>query len=315
MNFFSNLLSPLKSNTSGSSSSSSTTTAANGSSNSSSSSAAYQTPPRNRPPRPQPEQGSAATTTLPALDNSSFDPSRCQVHPLPMDITGSWFDLSRRQIKPFAIVIENILSLEECQQWIDYTENHSVTGYETALVNIGGGRQAQMLDYRKSSRCIIDNHECAQQLYERIKPFLVASKIVAGAPDTTSEGETRGEREGEELVIFDRIPYELNERLRFLRYDPGEYFAPHMDGRYDRPSDHARAGDFSVITFQLYLNDGFSGGTTRFFHSTKRNEYYDVVPKAGSVLLFEHRMEHSGELVTEGVKYAMRTDVMFTKKT
>ena len=39
-------------------------------------------------------------------------------------------------------------------------------------------------------------------------------------------------------------------RLRFLRYDPGEYFKPHMDGTYQREN-----GDRSYITIQLYLNE------------------------------------------------------------
>ncbi len=252
-------------------------------------------PPANSFQTPPPKQRPSQALPLPALDNTTFSPSRCVVHPLPLDITSSWF----LKHKPFAIVIDNILTPEECQQWIEHTEEHSGTGYETALVNIGGGKQMQMLDYRKSSRCIIDDSDRANDLFERIRPFLLAS-------DGSSDGSSVG------LVLQDRIPYELNERLRFLRYDPGEYFAPHLDGRYDRPTGHPRDGDYSLITFQLYLNDGFTGGTTRFFHS-KEDKFYDVVPKAGSVLLFEHRMEHSGELVVKGRKYAMRTDIMFTK--
>ncbi len=39
-------------------------------------------------------------------------------------------------------------------------------------------------------------------------------------------------------------------RLRFLRYDPGEYFKPHMDGSYEREN-----GERSLITVHLYLNE------------------------------------------------------------
>ena len=35
------------------------------------------------------------------------------------------------------------------------------------------------------------------------------------------------------------------------------------------------------------------------------------VPKTGSVLLFDHRMLHSGDLLVKGRKYTIRTDVMF----
>jgi len=39
-------------------------------------------------------------------------------------------------------------------------------------------------------------------------------------------------------------------RLRFLRYDPGEYFKPHFDGVYMRDN-----GERSCVTIQLYLNE------------------------------------------------------------
>ena len=39
-------------------------------------------------------------------------------------------------------------------------------------------------------------------------------------------------------------------RLRFLRYNPGQYFKPHFDGMYERTN-----GERSFITLQLYLNE------------------------------------------------------------
>lgn len=41
----------------------------------------------------------------------------------------------------------------------------------------------------------------------------------------------------------------------------------------------------------------------------------DVVPKAGRVLLFQHRgLIHSGDDVTRGTKLTMRTDIMYAKE-
>jgi hypothetical protein len=38
----------------------------------------------------------------------------------------------------------------------------------------------------------------------------------------------------------------------------------------------------------------------------------DVDPKAGRVLIFQHRgLLHSGDEVLEGVKYTMRSDLLF----
>lgn len=38
------------------------------------------------------------------------------------------------------------------------------------------------------------------------------------------------------------------------------------------------------------------------------------MPKTGSVLIFDHPMLHSGEVLVKGRKYAMRSDIMFTKR-
>jgi hypothetical protein len=65
-------------------------------------------------------------------------------------------------------------------------------------------------------------------------------------------------------------------RLRFLRYDPGQYFKPHCDGSYMRDN-----GECSYITVQLYLNEGFKGGNTTFL-SGDEHQRKEVVPKTGT---------------------------------
>ena len=50
----------------------------------------------------------------------------------------------------------------------------------------------------------------------------------------------------------------VNERMRFLRYHPGQEFKPHLDGHFKRMSG-PKAGDCSFITLQLYLNQGGVG--------------------------------------------------------
>eukprot|EP01031_Cornospumella_fuschlensis_P026123 gene26124-31544_t len=225
-------------------------------------------------------------SNLSPLRNEDFDPSQCIVRPLPREIC-EWHGRGHSQ---FAIVIDNVLSQEECRRWIEETEK---AGYGQAMVNVGGGREVLQKDYRNSARCLMDDEARASDLWQRVKHFI---------PDNLRN-----------LVGFKAV--ELNERLRFLRYDVGEFFAPHCDGAYAHPYGHPKWGSASKITLQLYLNEGFVGGSTRFFTSyrTETCQCYDVVPKAGSVLLFEHSMMHSGEVVAEGRKYAMRTDVQFVQ--
>jgi hypothetical protein len=57
------------------------------------------------------------------------------VYSLP-DFVLNWRGAKKRSL--FAIMIHNILTAEECRDWIQQTENK---GYDAALVNIGGGRQ------------------------------------------------------------------------------------------------------------------------------------------------------------------------------
>lgn len=53
------------------------------------------------------------------------------------------------------------------------------------------------------------------------------------------------------------------------------------------------------------------GGATAFL-SRDRKRRLDVNPKAGSVLLFQHRgLLHEGAVVTAGTKYTIRTDVIY----
>ncbi|XP_005110744.1 probable prolyl 4-hydroxylase 3 [Aplysia californica] len=176
-----------------------------------------------------------------------------------------------------AFVLYNVLTPQECKELIDKTEKK---GYELALVNTGFGRQKAMTDIRNSSRCIIDSEEYATELWRRIKDFVPP-------------------------VFKGRKVLGLNERLRYLRYDKGEYFKPHYDGVYIREN-----GERSCITFQLYLNEGFQGGATNFLGSNFEVE--PVVPKTGSVLIFQHDIFHEGEELKKGRKYAMRTDVMYS---
>jgi len=100
----------------------------------------------------------------------------------------------------------------------------------------------------------------------------------------------------------------LNERLRFLRYDPGQKFVPHTDGQYRRQDG---SGEKSFITVQLYLNEGFKGGETTFIDTNNAKHRVSFPIKTGMVLLFEHRIVHEGTAVKEGRKYLMRTNVMY----
>jgi len=92
---------------------------------------------------------------------------------------------------------------------------------------------------------------------------------------------------------------ELNERFRFYRYQPGQYFKWHRDGSYER-----ELGQESKLTLIIYLNDSYEGGETDF-------RGMSIKPETGMALIFPHRLMHQGATLIAGVKYALRTDVMY----
>ncbi|MFT6925685.1 MAG: putative 2-oxoglutarate/Fe(II)-dependent dioxygenase YbiX [Psychromonas sp.] len=125
----------------------------------------------------------------------------------------------------------------------------------------------------------------------------------------------------------------LNNRFRFYRYNPGDYFKPHSDGSWpgsqvlDDQLVHDAFGDrYSQLTFLILLTEDFEGGATRFLVNAdhpdkpaKRGDnvrQIDVRTPAGSVLCFPHGMHplhciHSSEPILSGVKYIIRSDVLF----
>ncbi len=166
--------------------------------------------------------------------------------------------------------IENVLTRGECQQYIALTEQ---AGYAAATINTNKGFELRP-DIRNNERVILDDFEIAQNLWQR-----VAAQIPP--------------------VLEGRQALGLNERLRFYRYDVGQYFAPHYDGAFHRDN-----GEQSLLTFMIYLNGDFAGGETNFGEIMIR-------PETGMALIFEHHLLHEGCAVTKGRKYVLRSDVMY----
>ncbi|CAF0954096.1 unnamed protein product [Didymodactylos carnosus] len=185
-----------------------------------------------------------------------------------------------------AFLLYNVFTKDECQL-IDMSEKE---GYKPALVNVGFGQEMLMPDFRNNDRCIIDSIDLADKIYQRIESYIPKEWNINGSTYK---------------VVG------LNERLRFLRYDPGQKFEAHMDGEFRRMDD---TEERSYITIQLYLNGGFSGGETTFLDKHNINNSFPCIPQTGMVLVFEHRLLHEGSALKDGRKYVIRTDVMYKPK-
>lgn len=95
-------------------------------------------------------------------------------------------------------------------------------------------------------------------------------------------------------------------RRKLFADEPGDYFAPHFDGNFTY-EDGPRKGDTSFMTVLLYLNEPKLGGETSIMIG---DHHVQVTPRAGSALIFDHDLLHQGEVLHEGTKVVVRTDVM-----
>lgn len=177
------------------------------------------------------------------------------------------------------LVIHDFLSSEECVALIRRSED---LAYEPGTV-----ADVVIEQVRNNERVLVDDPLLAKDLFLRAEPWLPA--VI----------------DGHCLVGF-------NERWRFYRYGPGQTFKPHRDGSYVRMG----SWEESQMTFMIYLNEGITGGETRFYGGLEQaflqqRPYLSVQPKAGMALAFLHSIWHEGAVVHSGQKYVLRTDVMY----
>lgn len=182
---------------------------------------------------------------------------------------------SDRRLGEDVFVVRDFLTTAECDAFIAASEGE---GYEDAPVG-----EVVLKVYRNNTRLMADDPALAAELFGRIRPFLPAA-------------------------IEGRQPRGLNERFRYYRYDPAQYFAPHYDGVFRRDESEA-----SALTLMIYLNDDFQGGSTDFYHED-RSRRLSVTPERGMALVFRHEIFHAGCPVRAGRKYVLRTDVMYGEK-
>ncbi len=155
----------------------------------------------------------------------------------------------------------------------DFISKSEAIGYEPATVETESGPKV-VTTVRNNNRVIYKNNELADLLWQKLKPF---------APTEIGNSKAVG----------------LNELFRFYKYQPGQEFKRHRDQSYIRSN-----GEASYYTFMIYLNESYEGGETIFTNLT-------IQPKLGSALIFLHNLEHEGSPVKKGVKYVLRTDIMF----
>jgi hypothetical protein len=188
------------------------------------------------------------------------------------------------------VLIPGFLSTAECNALVEGAEGR---GFSCAELDYPPS-------YRNNGRQVLTDEQLAARLL---------SRLLEGLPDGI-----------ERLLPGDLIPNwrleGINERFRLCRYQPRQRFHIHQDGVHHRGADCR-----SMLTFMVYLTDGdaFDGGHTLFYAAGPQggegesNLVARIRPRVGSLILFDHGIWHAGEEVTRGVKYVLRSDLLFRR--
>lgn len=188
------------------------------------------------------------------------------------------------QADPLIMTVDDVFTADECQQLIADSHQHA---YHVAAITINRYQAELRTEVRNNQRVIVDDHALAARIFQLVKPHLPA-----------------------QLHGWDLAG--LNERFRFYLYEHGQTFKPHYDASYEVNKWHS-----SQLTLLVYLNDGYTGGETIFYHDSgmrkpcMETQMACIQSKAGQILIFEHQQLHEGALVLAGQKYVLRTDVMY----
>lgn len=243
-----------------------------------------------------PSRGQVARKTehyLPSYNDSEMSPTRDHL------------PLSNTSDETFVHIITDLLTPAECAAVIREHAT-SLTPHEITLT--------------RRLREVFDHQELAEILWSRLEPFYGGMRIV--------------DEDG-----YSWTASQLNTRFRFAKYEKGGLFSsdtslflpalltggmslggafePHVDGRRLHSIDCQ-----TFMTVNMYLNTVLSehGGATRILNPLVTNGTggsYEVLgkvqPVEGSAAIFRDSLYHDGEAVGAGVKYLLRTDVVFVR--
>lgn len=246
-----------------------------------------------------------ATLLLGAMPKSAAPLAQRKAHDLTLFKDNPASDVLRENDTIYLDVGQNAVWLQQgvltsSDPWITNTApsdlfviEHLLTVQECKLlIEVSEDAGYALIDYnsayRSNTRVQIQNKEFAAVLFERVCKFMPRFE----------DWEVCG----------------LNAQFRFCRYEPGQDFKQHVDGVFDESPSCK-----SFFTLNIYLNQEFEGGATRFFDDpTDRSRITrSIQPQTGLALVFDHRHKsyvHDGEEVTGGRKYLLRTDVMYRSK-
>lgn len=186
----------------------------------------------------------------------------------------------------------NFLSPGECKALINFAE---CEGFEQL-----SSPQTSVYAHRECGRISRTSFQMADELFLRMK-FMV-ERIMKDVQFSKDEHYK---------------PISCNSNIRIYKYEKGMSFGRHFDGS-EKISHYA--GGNTEITVLIYLSS-CSGGSTRFYlpkRGKKKNNEGSIAfqPQEGALLMHLHGdrcLEHEADPVQHGIKYVLRTDIVFAR--
>lgn len=207
--------------------------------------------------------------------------------PYEIEVQTSWASLLEPDAMPTDVrrpdarevyLVADAFTAGECQALLAAAEKH------------GFGRTDYPKAYRGNLRLITTDESLAAAMWRRLRPFVPATLKCRGK-------------------VWEACG--LNECWRLSKYHPGDRFGRHCDANFQRTG-----AERSMLTVNIYMNDDFEGGSTRFFPDGRSSDAdLAIQPRPGLCLLFRQPPEkeyyHDGEEVRSGLKYLFRSDVLY----
>lgn len=196
---------------------------------------------------------------------------------------------------------KNFMDPDECKSWVKFAED---AGFEDLC-----SPQTREYAQRECGRISKTDWCMADRLYQRMKSVVeeIASQVTISNRDESY------------------APITCNGNLRLYRYQKNMSFGRHYDGSEDITS--RIEGAHTEITVLVYLSS-CKGGATRFYlptsskrksngkKKTSNNDKDGIAfcPEVGAILMHIHGdrcLEHEADPVLDGIKYVLRTDIVY----
>ena len=171
--------------------------------------------------------------------------------------------------------IDNLFTNKELEEYKNFIENIDIKNRQFTNSNFKNGKSI--------------NNDLSQYIYSKLLPYLPNNYI-----DRNNKS------------------WKFNSACKYIFYsklESNQLFNLHTDtgSEYDD-----KQNIYSKYTALLYLNDDFEGGNTQFFDLNGKKTC-TIIPKKNRILIFDIDLWHSGELITEGNKYWIGTEILCNK--